>query len=641
MSNSPGSDIAEVPHFHEIVGHDPYPWQRRLYATLVDGEVPEAVDIPTGLGKTLCVLLLLLARLHNRALPRRIVYIVDRRAIVDQTADAIRVWIDRIAALPALARKFDACAAFPAECPVRLGLLRGGLADDGEWRVDPARPAVIVGTVDMIGSRLLFSGYGDGRWKRPMHAGLLAHDAIVVLDEAHLSPAMGELLPAIAQLQNRPEFRSMTLSATSAAIGHVLSLAPTDFESEAVRRRLHAGKTPRFESVATPKDRFACLCNAALAHHTGAIAVFVQTVADARRIAARLVRELGRDGAECVALLTGTLRGQERASLAGGAVWQRFRPSRARTGDAAAVYLVTTAAGEVGVDLDADHAVMDLSPLDSMIQRIGRVNRTGAGHATITVVFTEKETEPPKTAPKTFRDKLHAARQRTLGTLRSLPDLSPATLHDLDKRTLEACTVARAQPARLDAAVVEAFAATSAALQLPPVAVYLRGVSEERDIPETFLAWRRDIADLVRARSRDRTGRAVVLSSLPRRDRPGAGAVRHDAAATGTCPPGRARSPARSGQAGRGGIRRSHRERGGASLSGVRDGHPPTERRRADSVGTPRREGRGRGHGCGRSRRSDPIRGAAERTGERGRRPHACGLVGRSDRAAHPDPARR
>ena len=513
MSNSPGSDIAEVPHFHEIVGHDPYPWQRRLYATLVDGEVPEAVDIPTGLGKTLCVLLLLLARLHNRALPRRIVYIVDRRAIVDQTADAIRGWIDRIAALPALARKFDACAAFPAECPVRLGLLRGGLADDGEWRVDPARPAVIVGTVDMIGSRLLFSGYGDGRWKRPMHAGLLAHDAIVVLDEAHLSPAMGELLPAIAQLQNRPEFRSMTLSATSAAIGHVLSLAPTDFESEAVRRRLHAGKTPRFESVATPKDRFACLCNAALAHHTGAIAVFVQTVADARRIAARLVRELGRDGAERVALLTGTLRGQERASLAGGAVWQRFRPSRARTGDAAAVYLVTTAAGEVGVDLDADHAVMDLSPLDSMIQRIGRVNRTGAGHATITVVFTEKETEPPKTAPKTFRDKLHAARQRTLGTLRSLPDLSPATLHDLDKRTLEACTVARAQPARLDAAVVEAFAATSAALQLPPVAVYLRGVSEERDIPETFLAWRRDIPDLVELGAE--TARAVLSFFRP------------------------------------------------------------------------------------------------------------------------------
>ena len=49
-----------------------------------------------------------------------------------------------------------------------------------------------------------------------------------------------------------------------------------------------------------------------------------------------------------------------------------FGPRAGAGGDAAAVYLVTTAAGEVGVDLDADHAVMDLATLDSMIQRIGR-----------------------------------------------------------------------------------------------------------------------------------------------------------------------------------------------------------------------------------------------------------------------------
>ena len=497
VSDGLGSGIAEVPHFHQITGHHPYPWQHRLYAALVHGAVPDAVDIPTGLGKTLCVLVLLLARLRNPALPRRIVYVVDRRAIVDQTADAIRVWIERIGALPRVARQFDACAAFPAERPVQLGVLRGGLGDDGAWRVDPARPAVVVGTVDMIGSRLLFSGYGDGRWARPMHAGLLAHDAIVVLDEAHLSPAMGGLLRAIEALQRRREFRTMTLSATAAASANGLGLAPADFASPALRRRLHAAKTLRFVSVATPKDRIAHLCDAALAHRTGAIAVFVRTVADARRIAARLARALSPDRAERVALLTGTLRGRERAALCEGAVWRRFRPGRERTHDAPSVYLVTTAAGEVGVDLDADHAVMDLSPLDSIIQRIGRVNRTGAGSATITVVFSKNEAQRPKTAPKTFRDTLHVARARTLATLRGLADVSPATLHGLDKRTLETCTVPRARPARLDAVVVEAFAATSTPLPLPPVAVYLRGVCDEHDVPETFLAWRWDIPDLV------------------------------------------------------------------------------------------------------------------------------------------------
>ena len=71
---------------------------------LVAGRVPAALSTPTGLGKTASVLLALLARLVNPELPRRVVYIVDRRAIVDQTAAVIRGWIDRIGALPELAR---------------------------------------------------------------------------------------------------------------------------------------------------------------------------------------------------------------------------------------------------------------------------------------------------------------------------------------------------------------------------------------------------------------------------------------------------------------------------------------------------------------------------------------------------------
>jgi len=180
---------------------------------LVAGRVPAGLAIPTGLGKTACVLVALLARLANPELPRRIVYIVDRRTIVDQTAAAIGGWIDRIEALPELAGAFHVCAAFPGRRPVGLGVLRGGLADDGEWRVDPARPAVIAGTVDMLGSRLLFSGYGAGLSRRAMDAGLLGHDALIVLDEAHLAPSMRELLRAVVELHGGPRLRVMVLSA--------------------------------------------------------------------------------------------------------------------------------------------------------------------------------------------------------------------------------------------------------------------------------------------------------------------------------------------------------------------------------------------------------------------------------------------
>ena len=493
-----GQDIPPtVAYFHAIVGHDPYPWQRRFYTALVRGAVPDAIDIPTGLGKTACVLLALLARLERPALPRRIVYVVDRRAIVDQTADVVRTWTMRIAALPALARAFDACAAHPAERPVGLGVLRGGLADDGAWRLDPARPAVLVGTVDMVGSRLLFSGYGDGRSRRAMHAGLLGHDAMVLLDEAHLTPAFAALLRDIARLQGVLEFRTMTLSATGVSGKAVLGLTDADFSSPAVRRRLNARKSPRFVEAATPAERIRHIRDAALAHRSGAVAVFVERVADARRIARGLVAALGPESGERVAVLTGTLRGRERAMLTDGAVWRRFTHRERHPPDAPSVYLVATAAGEVGVDLDADHAVMDLATLDSMIQRLGRVNRAGEGDAKVTVVFTAREARGLRTVPTSYRERREAARAATLDALRRAPGLSPKTLRGLDPDTVAACSVPSARPAPLDAVVLEAFAATSAALPRPPVAVYLRGVSDEPHIAQCFLAWRRDVAELV------------------------------------------------------------------------------------------------------------------------------------------------
>ena len=489
--------VGAIAHFRAITGHAPWPWQRRLHAALVRGAVPDALDIPTGLGKTFAVLVALLARLDNATLPRRIVYVVDRRAIVDQTAEVVRGWVERIAALPELARAFERLGAHPGARPVGLGVLRGGLADDGAWRLDPARCAVLVGTVDLVGSRLLFSGYGDGRSLRATHAGLLGHDALVMLDEAHLSVAFAALLREIERMQDRPEFRTITLSATGAAGSRVLGLGDADYRCPGVRRRLDAVKRPRFVEAATPSERIGHIVAAAGAHRSGAVAVFVERVADARRIARGLISSLGAQATQRVAVLTGTLRGHERGALVDGRVWRRFTPAGKHPPDAPAVYLVATAAAEVGVDLDADHAVMDLTTLDSMIQRLGRVNRAGDGDAQVTVVHTAREARAPPCAPGSDRERRQAARAATLAVLRRLASFSPRTLRALDAGTVAACAAPAPRPAPLDAAVLEAFAATSAALARPPVAVYLRGVSDAPDHAHCFLAWRRDVADLV------------------------------------------------------------------------------------------------------------------------------------------------
>ena len=99
-----------------------------------------------------------------------------------------------------------------------------------------------------------------------------------------------------------------------------------------------------------------------------------------------------------------------------------------------------TSAGEVGVDLDADHAVTDLAPLGSMVQRLGRVNRAGLGQATVTVVH-ETLDSAPAGRPGTAAGRLRAARRETLEVLRNLEDLSPGTLRGVDQATLARCTV--------------------------------------------------------------------------------------------------------------------------------------------------------------------------------------------------------
>ena len=56
----------------------------------VEGNFPERCDIPTGLGKTSIIAIWLLALAHRArsgvasGFPRRLVYVVNRRTVVDQ-----------------------------------------------------------------------------------------------------------------------------------------------------------------------------------------------------------------------------------------------------------------------------------------------------------------------------------------------------------------------------------------------------------------------------------------------------------------------------------------------------------------------------------------------------------------------------
>ena len=161
--------------FQTLTGYAPYPWQEQVFNKLVQGEVPSNLNLPTGSGKTSVIPVWLLAFIKNPALPRRIVYVVDRRSVVDQATAVVEKMVTQLS--PEVK---DALKAYTLENEAVLGVstLRGEFVDNGEWSKLPFRPAVLVGTVDMVGSRLLFSGYGDGAYSRPKQAGLLGNDTV-------------------------------------------------------------------------------------------------------------------------------------------------------------------------------------------------------------------------------------------------------------------------------------------------------------------------------------------------------------------------------------------------------------------------------------------------------------------------------
>jgi len=207
--------------FWALTNKSPLRWQLRLFGSFVEDRpdvprVPEALDIPTGVGKTSVIpiwLLALAAQVANGApsLPRRLVYVVNRRTVVDQATDAAtEIRRNLLAANPKpavseiLQRLRSLCV--DPDVPLAISTLRGELADNREWQTDPARPAIIIGTVDMVGSRLLFSGYDTGgSYRRSQAAGLVGYDTLLVHDEAHLSPAFGALIREIATRQQKED----------------------------------------------------------------------------------------------------------------------------------------------------------------------------------------------------------------------------------------------------------------------------------------------------------------------------------------------------------------------------------------------------------------------------------------------------
>ncbi|MDR7400752.1 MAG: CRISPR-associated helicase Cas3' [Armatimonadota bacterium] len=351
--------------FEKATGRKPFPYQRRLAE---EPELPSLVRAPTGAGKTAAAVLgwLYRRRFHpddgvRIATPRRLVYCLPMRVLVEQTLDAVRRWL----------------GALGLAGEVSVFQLMGGVVEE-DWVRIPERDAILVGTMDMLLSRALNRGYAAGRFRWPLEFGLLNNDCLWVLDEVQL---MGNGLAASAQLAAfRRSFGvarpcpSLWMSATvdpawlitvdHEAPASVLTLTDAD-RSGPLGARLRAAKTLRRTAVGQwPDDGPHSILER---HRSGTLTlVVVNTVERARRLYAGLKRAAP-DDLE-VRLLHSRFRPLDRHAAADAALGPIGGAGR---------IVVATQVVEAGVDTSAATLVTELAPWTSLVQRFGRCNRFG------------------------------------------------------------------------------------------------------------------------------------------------------------------------------------------------------------------------------------------------------------------------
>ncbi len=445
----------QFPAFYEAInGYAPFPWQTRLVKTIDadDGLWPSVLDLPTSSGKTsaIDVAVFLLAMqagksVHDRTAAIRTFFVVDRRIVVDEAADKARKLArelnSRDIANSVVKEVSDRLKTFTGGAKaLHVSVLRGGMYRDGSWAESPTQPTICLSTVDQVGSRLLFRGYGVSPYQRAVHAGLVGNDALILVDEAHLSRPFLETLKAVefyrselwAECEVKTPFQVVVMSATAGnAVEPVVKpqdrkvvpfqLGQDDRDGAISKQRLGASKRAELKDVKggsdnedsdrqefakaiegfardlakpppepkeSPGDLFAALDPVTPVRVVG---IVVNRVDTARRV----YDLLAAPGAETpdydVILLTGRIRPYDRDRLL--CEWFRYmkadkdRPAPPR----GKLYLVATQTVEVGANLSFDALVTEAAPIDALRQRFGRLDRLGLRGISRAVIATRKD----------------------------------------------------------------------------------------------------------------------------------------------------------------------------------------------------------------------------------------------------------
>ena len=347
--------------FKQATGNDPYPYQKRL----AESPIPSVINVPTGAGKTESAILgvWLWHRLHDDGTPRRLVYCLPQRVLVEQTEQRVKGWLKNLG----------------LEAEIGVALLLGG-DQDKEFDKYPAKDYIIIGTQDILISGALNRRYGASPFRWPITFGLLNNDCLWVLDEVQI---MENALPTSVQLDAfRKSFKTFGPCNTvwmSAALQQewlktvnspsdqlvVHSITEQDRQHSELKKRNNAAKTLRKTEINLKKKYEKTDAQYLYGlHKKGTVtAIMVNTVKRAQD----LYDLFEKIQVDCT-LIHSRFRVADRAKL------NRWINDLDEKQDR---IIIATQVLEAGVDMSAHTMITEIAPWSNLVQRFGRCNRGG------------------------------------------------------------------------------------------------------------------------------------------------------------------------------------------------------------------------------------------------------------------------
>src|SRR5579885_1980037 len=444
--------------FEKATGKTPYEYQTSLVEPPVESRL---IHVPTGCGKPAAAILAWLWQRKENPdrTPRRLVYCLPMRTLVEQTRDCALDWLEASEMLAGkvsrgladegkrsriVAESYKWHITFDGKVRVQV-LMRGEQTED--WEVHPEAAAILIGTQDMLLSRALNRGYGMSRYRWPMHFGLLHTDCLWVFDEVQL---MGNGLATTAQLE---AFR--TKSGSSGCHSWWMSatldrdwLKTVDFREGAEslvtisvdeeKRKLESPELEDFRNTYKSQKRLEkadaiiggchALAEEIVKEHQeakGRTLVVVNTVKRARELHDAVDKILkGKKSPAELILIHSQFRSLDRQTQVKHLLAQP---------DEHEMIVISTQVVEAGVDVSATTLFTEVAPWSSLVQRFGRCNRRGLENENARVFWIDlpnkKEEQEKLHHPYELEDLL-AARK----LLRDLEDVGPRSLEGVQHK---------------------------------------------------------------------------------------------------------------------------------------------------------------------------------------------------------------